>query len=162
MIKKAVYAGTFDPITVGHVDIAERAALIFGEVVVAVALDNYKENLFSLDERVQLVKESLKHVPNISVDSFSGLLVDYCLKVDAKVIVRGLRAVADFEDDFKMVMMNRMLSEKIDTVFLMSSQKHLFISSSLIKEAAMVGGDISSLVPPLTEEAMFNKYGIKK
>ncbi|MGI5891235.1 MAG: pantetheine-phosphate adenylyltransferase [Bacillota bacterium] len=160
-MKKVVYAGTFDPITSGHLDIAIRAAKIFDEVIIAVAVDNYKKNLFSLEERVFMVEDSVKDLPNISVDSFSGLLVDYCLRVGASAILRGLRAVADFEADFKMVMMNRNLSDDIDTVFLMSSQQYLFVSSSLIKEAAMVGGNITGLVPPLVEECLLAKLAEK-
>jgi pantetheine-phosphate adenylyltransferase len=161
-MKKAVYAGTFDPITVGHLDIVERASKIFDEIVVAVAVDNYKKNLFSLEERVSLVRDSVKHLSNVSVDSFSGLLVDYCIKVGSSTILRGLRAVADFEADFQMVMMNRNLSDKIDTVFLMSDQQYLFVSSSIVKEAAVVGGNISGLVPPLVEKCLLAKLAAKE
>ncbi|MCL1906139.1 MAG: pantetheine-phosphate adenylyltransferase [Clostridiales bacterium] len=157
-MSKAVYAGTFDPITNGHLDIALRAGRLFDEIVIAVAEDNYKHTLFSTAERCDLVRRVTRCIPNASVDSFSGLLVDYCKEHNAGFIVRGLRVVLDFEKELQMALMNRNLYDKVDTVFLMGEAPYLFVSSSLVKNAAQLGGDISELVPPQVSEALLRKF----
>ena len=157
-MKTAVYAGTFDPVTYGHLDVAERATKIFDQLIIAVAEDNYKNCLFSLEERRGFVEEATKNLPNVRVDSFDGLLVDYCLRQGGCAIIRGLRAVSDFDKELQMALMNRKMCPQIDTVFLMSASKYLFISSSIIKNSVAAGGDISDLVPPLVEEALRQKY----
>ncbi len=157
-MSKAVYAGTFDPITNGHLDICQRAANLFDEIIIAVADDNYKNTLFSTEERCQLVAEATAGMANVRVQAFSGLLVDFCQRVQAPSIIRGLRAVSDFEKEFQMALMNRSLNNQIDTVFLMSGGKHLFVSSSLIKNAAILGGHIEELVPEPVYLALQKKY----
>ena len=157
MERIAVYAGTFDPITNGHVDIAHRASLLFDQVIVAIADDNYKKNLFSTEERCALATESLQDFSNIRVEAFSGLLVDFCNQVGANSIIRGLRAVSDFDKEFQMALLNRSLNRNVESVFLMSSAKYLYISSSLIRDTAAVGGDVSHLVPECVYEAIKKK-----
>ena len=161
-MSKAVYAGTFDPITNGHLDIALRASKLFDQIIVAVAVDNNKNTLFSTEERCQMVADVIDGIPNATVESFSGLLVDYCQKQGATSIIRGLRAVLDFEKEFQMTLMNRSLHDDIDTVFLMSEAKYLFISSSLVKNAATLGGRIEDLVPPKVAEALVRKLAMEK
>jgi pantetheine-phosphate adenylyltransferase len=157
-MSKAVYAGTFDPITNGHLDITQRASKLFDEIIVAVAEDNYKNTLFSTSERCQLVRQVTGDLPNVSVDSFSGLLVDYCRKQGAGFIIRGLRVVLDFEKELQMALMNRSLLDQVDTVFLMGEASYLFVSSSLVKNAAQLGGDVSDLVPTAVAEALRRKF----
>ena len=154
----AVYAGTFDPITNGHLDIAHRAAYMFDELVIAVAENNYKSNLFTTEERVSLVKQATQKLTNVRVDSFSGLLVDYCINNNIKAIVRGLRVAGDFEKELSMALMNRKMQHSVDTVFLISEPEFLFVSSSLIKEVAQVGGRVTDLVPPAVFKALKEKY----
>ena len=157
--KKAVYAGTFDPITKGHIDIARRGAALFDQVIVAVAEDNYKSNLFTTEERCALAGEALSGVDNISIMPFRGLLVDFCRQQEASFIIRGLRAVSDFDLEFQMALLNRSLSQDIDSVFLMSAEKYLYISSSIIRNTAAAGGDVSHLVPDCVYRAMKAKGG---
>ena len=157
-MSKAVYAGTFDPITNGHLDIAQRASKLFDEIIIAVAEDNYKQTLFSTAERCRLVRQVTADLPNVSVGSFSGLLVDYCREQGVGFIVRGLRVVLDFEKELQMALMNRSLYAKVDTVFLMGEASYLFVSSSLVKNAAQLGGDISDLVPSVVSEALVRKF----
>ncbi len=158
-METVVYAGTFDPITYGHLDIAERAAHIFGNVIIAVAEDNYKYPLFSLDERCDLIKQVTGHLPNVSVEPFDGLLVDFCMSKKASAIVRGLRAVSDFEKEFQMALLNKKMQPAIETVFLMSAAQYLYISSSLIKRSAALKGCIDDMVPPVVMQALNNKFG---
>lgn len=143
----AVYAGTFDPVTNGHLDIAVRAAGLFDKLYVAVAQETGKNTLFSLEERVQLIRQELSGVANIEVVSFDGLLVDFAHKIGANTIVRGLRAVSDFDIELQMALMNKEMAADIETVFLPTSPQYLFISSSIIKNVASLQGDISRLVP---------------
>lgn len=153
----AIYAGTFDPITNGHLDILERSLAVFDEVIVAIASNVRKTPLFSVGERTDLIRNSLDgaaHKDRVSFDSFGGLLVDYCRKRGARCIVRGLRAMADFEYEFQFAHMNRRLAPEVDTVFFMTDERHHYVSSSLIKEVASFGGDISGLVPPAVERAL--------
>lgn len=156
-MKIAVYAGTFDPVTNGHLDVARRAARVFDQVIIAVAEDNYKKTMFPLQRRIDMIKKSAEDIPNLETASFAGLLVDYCREVGADSIIRGLRAVSDFEKEFQMALMNRSLCEGIDTVFFMSDPKYLFISSSIIKNSATLGGDVSELVPAVVVEALREK-----
>lgn len=144
---KAIYPGTFDPITNGHLDVIERAAAIFSEVIVAVAVNPEKHPTFSMDERVAMIRESCQHLPNVEVTSFPGLLVDFAAQVGVRVVVKGLRAVSDFEFEFQMAQMNRKLNPGIETVFLTTASHYSFLSSSLVKEIARLGGDVSEFVP---------------
>jgi pantetheine-phosphate adenylyltransferase len=161
--RRAIYPGSFDPITLGHVDVARRAARLFDEVIVAVYEGNEKPGaLFTIDERIALAREVVTTLPdaNIHVDSFSGLTVDYARSQDAGVIVRGLRAVSDFEYEFKLAHMNAHLAPEIEVVCLMTSSGHSFISSSLIREVAALGGDIDGLVPSTVRDALRMKLAV--
>jgi len=157
-MKIAVYAGTFDPITIGHVEIAFRAAQLFDEIIIAVAQDNYKNTLFDIGERCEMARQAVAGHDNIRVEAFGGLLVDYCKRVGATSLLRGLRAVSDFDREFQMALLNRDLDDGIDTVFLMSDARYLYISSSIIRHTAAVGGDVSELVPPAVNEALKKKF----
>jgi pantetheine-phosphate adenylyltransferase len=151
----AIYPGSFDPITYGHIDVARRAAQIFDRVIVAIYRGSEKPNaLFAVDERITMAREALADVPNIAVDSFSGLTVEYARAMGAKTIVRGLRAVSDFEYEFKLAHMNDHLAPEIEVVCLMTSSRHSFISSSLIREVATLGGDVDGLVPDHVRDAL--------
>ena len=147
----AIYPGSFDPLTNGHVDIIARGARLFDRVVVAILLNAGKQPLFSVEERVSIVKEVFAGTPNVEVDTFQGLLVEYAQQKRASAIVRGLRAVADFEYELQMALMNRHLSEDLETVFMMPSEKYTYVSSRLIKEIAALGGSLTGLVPPVVE-----------
>jgi len=143
----AVYPGTFDPITLGHVDLVKRARRLFPRVIVAVAVAYHKKTLFSLEERVAMARESLGHLDGVEVHPLTGLLVDFLKEHQARVIVRGLRAVSDFEFEFQLAWMNRKLAPAVETVFLIPADEHAYVSSTLIREIAMLGGDVSSYVP---------------
>lgn len=156
--KVAIYPGTFDPLTNGHVSLVQRAGEIFDHIVVAVAEDTYKNPLFSLDERVEMISEVFKHKPTVSIEPFSGLLVDYAERRGVNVIVRGLRAVSDFEYEFQLALMNRKLKRKIQTMFLMTDYQWLYISSTIIKSAASLGGDVQGLVPEVVWQRLREKY----
>jgi len=147
MKKIAVYAGSFDPVTYGHIDIINRAARIFDQIIVAVAHNIEKEPLFDVKERVSMMKRVTHNIPNIKVDDFTGLAVDYVSKSGANVLIRGLRMVSDFEYEFQMALTNRKLNEKIETIFLMPNEAYSYLSSTLIKEAASLGADVSNFVP---------------
>ena len=136
----AVYPGTFDPITNGHLDIIRRGTKVFDEIIVAVALSPKKEPMFSIDERVSLIREVTKDIPNVSVESFSGLLIDYLEEHHANVILRGLRAISDFEYEFQMASMNRKLASKFETVFMMTGEQYSYLSSRFVKEICRLGG----------------------
>lgn len=154
----AVYPGSFDPATNGHIDIATRAASIFDQVIVGVYDRPAKTLLFTTEERVELIREALAELPNVSVRSFSGLTVDFARHVGAKVIVRGLRASADFEYEFEMALMNRKLAPEIEVVCLMTSVEYLFLSASLLKEVAELGGNILNMVPEHVASALRKKF----
>ena len=149
---KAVYPGSFDPVTNGHTDIIERAAAVFDEVIVAVAPNVGKEPMFTVDERVGMLKDVCAPLKNVTVEAFEGLLVSYVSNRGAGVIIKGLRAISDFEFEFEMALMNRKLNPSIDTVFMMTGVEHSYLSSSIVKEVAKLGGSVGGLVPPLVED----------
>jgi pantetheine-phosphate adenylyltransferase len=160
MKRIAIYPGSFDPITNGHLDILERGLKLFDRIVVAILLNPGKTHLFSLDERIEMLKASLgKFSDVVEIDSFNGLLVDYAMSRGAQGILRGLRATSDFEYEFQMALMNRKLSRKVETVFLMTGFRWIFTSSSIIKQAAQFGGDISGMVPSLVQQRLREKFG---
>jgi pantetheine-phosphate adenylyltransferase len=158
-LKTAVYPGTFDPLTNGHMSLVLRGLDIFDEIVVGVALHSPKDPLFNLEERVKMTRKAFTKYPRVRVEPFEGLLVDYVISQKAVAILRGMRAVADFEYEFQMALMNRRLDRNIQTVFLMTDYKWLYISSTLIKDVARLGGDINGLVPPNIEQDLYRKYG---
>ncbi len=160
MNKKAIYAGTFDPMTLGHVDVVERAARIFPELIIGVAALTGKDTLFSKEERVELVKAAVANLPNVRVESFEGLLVDYARSQGAGVIIRGLRAVSDFEYEFQMALTNRRLAPDIETMFLMPKQDYSFINSTNIKQVASLGGDVAEFVPECVHQALKEKFSV--
>jgi pantetheine-phosphate adenylyltransferase len=154
MNTKAIYPGTFDPVTNGHIDLAERASKLFDTVIVAIARSPEKNPFFSLDERLALSKKTLSHISNLEVQPFSLLLIDYMRKNNAKIIIRGLRAVSDFEYEFQLAAMNRQLDSTIETVFLTPAENYTFVSASLVKEIASLGGDVSKFVHPIVLDAL--------
>ena len=154
----AVYPGSFDPITNGHLDILMRGLEMFETVIVAVAYNIEKKGLFTVEERKDLIGRSVKDLNKVRVDSFEGLLVDYVKKVDAKTVVRGLRAMSDFEYEFQMASMNRELNKEMDTIFMMTRKDYFFISSRTIKEVASFGGCVAGLVPDVVEKALTEKF----
>ncbi len=156
--KVSVYPGSFDPITNGHVDIIERALQIFDRLIVAVAYNPNKRGLFSVEERLEMIRIVLKNDPRIIMASFDGLLVDFVKKQGANVIIRGLRAVSDFEYEFQMTLMNRKLNRKVDTMFLMTGYKWFYTSSKIIKEAASLGGPVRGLVPDIVNQRLKEKF----
>ncbi len=160
MTRKAVYAGSFDPITNGHLDIVRRTLSVFDQVVVAVAHNPAKEcPLFSAEDRVAMIREALSDVASrVAVDAFQGLLVDYCDRVGATVVIRGLRAVSDFEYEFQMAMMNRHLNNRVETFFMSASETYFYTASRLVNEVASLGGNVTSLVPPVVERRLREKY----
>lgn len=158
-LKTAVYPGTFDPLTNGHVSLVKRGLDIFDEIVVGVALHSPKDPLFNLEERVKMTARAFIDQSRVRVEPFEGLLVDYVRSQKAVAILRGMRAVADFEYEFQMALMNRRLDRNIQTAFLMTDYKWLYISSTLIKDVARLGGDIRGLVPPNIEEELLKKFG---
>jgi len=156
----ALYPGSFDPVTVGHVDIASRAAIQFEKLVVAVYDTPSKNLLFTTDEREQLMKDACSHISNVEVIRFSGLVVRFAKDIGAGAIVRGLRSGSDFEYEFDMAFMNRKLEPEVDLVCFMTSQDYMFVSASLLKEVARLGGDIKDMVPPNVAEAVYSKFGL--
>lgn len=159
-MKTAIYPGTFDPITYGHLDIIGRASALFDKVIVTVAINPKKKPMFSIDERIDLIRSVVQPHPNVECESFDGLLVNFAQEKNATVLIRGLRAISDFEYEFQMALVNRKLSEKLVTVFLMPGEKFTYLNSTIVKEVAMFGGDISAFVPPLVEARVKEK--IKK
>lgn len=157
--KVAIYPGTFDPLTNGHLSIINRALKIFDKVVVAILINPNKTPLFTLEERISMLKEIFKNGENVEVDTFNGLLIDYVVKKKTNIIVRGLRALSDFEYEFQMALMNRKLNREIQSVFLMTDYKWFYISSTIVKEAARYGGDIKGLVPPIVCDKLKRKFG---
>ncbi len=153
-MRRAIYPGSFDPVTNGHLDVLQRAVGLFDELVVAVARDNAKQSLFTIEERVALIQEAAAHIPNVRVVSFDGLLVEFAAKENAVALVRGLRAVSDFEFEFQLALMNRKLSPTLETVFLMPREELTYISSRLVKEIGRLGGNIDLFVPPNVAKAL--------
>jgi pantetheine-phosphate adenylyltransferase len=161
-MRTAVYPGSFDPITNGHLDVIQRAAKLFDRVIVAVAKNESKNPFFSMTQRQELCAQSVAHLPNVTVDAFTGLLVEYMERVQGDAVVRGLRAVSDFEFEFQLALMNRKLNERVETIFMMPKDTYTFISSRLVKEIARLGGDVSSFVPKSVQEALANRLNAKK
>jgi len=157
-MRKVLYPGTFDPITNGHIDIIRRARELFDGVVVTVAINPSKSPLFSVDERVKMIKESVKNFNNIDVDSFDGLVVDHAKQVGAVGIIRGLRALSDFEYEFQMALMNRKLASDITTVFLMPHEKYTYLNSSIVRNLASLNSDVSDFVPLIVQKALKKKF----
>ncbi len=162
-MKIAIYPGTFDPITNGHLDIIQRASLLFDTVIVTVAVNSSKTPMFSTEERVDLIRSAIKEkkIKNVSVDSFSGLLVTFARKKKASVLIRGLRAVSDFEYEFQMALMNRKQDPKITTVFLMPHEKYTYLNSSIIREVARLDGSVRDLVPVAVQKKLKEKFTTK-
>lgn len=156
--KIALYPGTFDPITNGHIDLIQRAARLFDTVIVAIAASSKKNPLFSLEERIELAQKVMADCPNVKVTGFDVLLVDFAKQQKANILIRGLRAISDFEYEFQLASMNRNLSSEIESLFLMPADEYSFISSSLVKEVSSLGGDISDFVHPVVNQALAEKY----
>ena len=162
-MKRAVYPGSFDPMTFGHLDIVRRAASMFDELTVAVLNNTQKTPLFSVEERVKMLEEATKDLPNVTIDSFSGLLIDYAARKDIHVAIRGLRAITDFEYELQIAQTNRKFSSgKLDTVFLTTSLEYAYLSSSTVKEIASFNGDISECVPDFVARRIYEKYGYQR
>ncbi|MFR4350882.1 MAG: pantetheine-phosphate adenylyltransferase [Roseburia sp.] len=161
-MKKAIYPGSFDPLTLGHMDIIKRSAKIVDELVVGVLNNSAKNSLFSLEERVSMIKEMTAPIPNIAVTSFDGLLVDYMKEIDATIIVRGLRAVTDFEYELQIAQTNHVENPDVETIFLTTSLQYSYLSSTIVKEFASYGGDISNFVPAQLIDRIYGKYKIAK
>ena len=155
----AIYPGSFDPITHGHLDLIERGCRLFDELIVAILRNEAKQPLFSMEERIEMLREVVEVYPNVAVDSFEGLLVDYAAQNGATVLLRGIRAISDYEYELQMALMNRRLRPDIETVFMMASEAHSFISSRLVKEVFGLGGNIAGLVPPPVEARLRKKFG---
>jgi pantetheine-phosphate adenylyltransferase len=161
MARIAIYPGSFDPVTNGHLDIVRRGLKLFDKIIITILCNPGKEALFSVEERLDMLRESMKSLVHIEIDRFDGLLVDYAAKRKAQAILRGMRAVSDFEYEFQMALMNRRLDREIQTVFLMTGLRWIFTSSSIIKEAARFGGNIEGMVPPFVLEKLKIKFGRK-
>ncbi|MBU5314190.1 pantetheine-phosphate adenylyltransferase [Tissierella carlieri] len=155
---KAVYPGSFDPVTYGHLDIIERVSKKVEHLIVAVLNNPSKKSVFSLEERIQLLREVTKEFPNVEIDYFSGLLTDYATKMNCTTMIRGLRAVSDFEYEMQMALVNKKINNELETFFMVSSSKYAYLSSSIVKEVAMFGGNISCFVPEVVEQALKNKF----
>jgi pantetheine-phosphate adenylyltransferase len=161
-VRTAIYPGSFDPLTNGHLDVIQRATKLFDRVVVAVARSESKTPLFSKEERMKMVNQSIKQMKGVEADWFDGLLVEYVEKMKAQAVVRGLRAVSDFEFEFQMALMNRKLNERIETIFMMPKDSYTFLSSRIVKEIARLGGDVGSFVPAHVREALAKKLSAKR
>src|ERR1043166_1052521 len=157
-MRTAVYPGSFDPITNGHLDVIQRAAKLFDRVIVAVAKNESKNPFFSMSQRQDLCAQAVAHLPNVTVDAFTGLLVEYMESVQGDAVVRGLRAVSDFEFEFQLALMNRKLNERVETIFMMPKDTYTFLSSRIVKEIARLGGNVGAFVPPHVEEALTKKF----
>lgn len=158
MKKVAIFPGSFDPITNGHIDIIERCNHLFDKIIIAIAFNPEKRGLFTLNERLEMIRTIYGDHDNIIIDSFEGLLMDYAKKVGANIIIRGLRAISDFEYEFQMALMNRRLDDKIETIFMMPHETYSYVSSRLIKEVFQLGGSIQGLVPPIVEKKLREKF----
>ncbi|CAN2039639.1 Phosphopantetheine adenylyltransferase [Candidatus Magnetomoraceae bacterium gMMP-15] len=158
MKRTAIYPGSFDPVTNGHLDILKRGLKVFDRIIMAILINPAKNSLFTGEERLEMLSKSTEHIDNVKVDTFEGLLVDYAVKRDAVGILRGMRAVSDFEYEFQLALMNRRLNREVQTVFLMTGLKWIFTSSSIIKEAARFNGNIKGMVPPFVEKKLKKKF----
>lgn len=158
-MKRAIYPGSFDPVTNGHLDVIERGRKLFDEVIVAVAHNDEKQALFSLEERLHLLEQSIGKIDNVRIAQFEGLLVEFAVAQKASAVIRGLRAVSDFEFEFQMALMNRKLETAVETIFLMPKEEYTYLSSRIIKEIARLGGDVSGFVPPGVVQALGSKFG---
>ena len=158
---KAIYPGSFDPLTNGHLDLIERGSKIFDELVVAILKNSEKAPLFTLEERVEMLKSTTKHYGNVSIDTFDGLLVDYVAKQKARVVLRGIRAISDYEYELQMALMNRKLAPQIETVFMMPADTYSYLSSRLVKEVFQLGGSVRALVPEIVEKRLHQKVNGK-
>ena len=156
--RRALYPGSFDPVTYGHLDLIDRAVQLFDEVRIAVAINRDKQPLFSTEERVRLLEKAIGRKKGVTVDAFEGLAVEYAKKNKIGILIRGLRATSDFDYEFQMALTNRQLVDTVDTMFLMPSEKHFYLSSRLIKEISRMGGDISKFVPPFVEKALIKQW----
>lgn len=156
-MRTAIYPGSFDPLTNGHLDVIERAVKLFDRIIVAVATNDSKQAMFTIPERVALVRKAIEHIPAVEVDTFENLLVNYAERQQAHAIIRGLRAVSDFEFEFQLALMNRKLNERVETIFMMPRDTYTFLSSRIIKEIARLGGDISTFVPENVRTALMQK-----
>jgi pantetheine-phosphate adenylyltransferase len=161
-MRTAIYPGSFDPLTNGHLDVIQRAAKLFDRVIVAVAQNDSKQPLFTLAERLALVKAAIQHLPHVEADSFDGLLIEYAAHQKAQAVVRGLRAVSDFEFEFQLALMNRKLNENVEAIFMMPKDTYTFLSSRIVKEIARLGGNVSSFVPPHVQTALVKKLKPRK
>ena len=158
MMRKAVYPGTFDPVTNGHLDVIKRGSLIFDKLIVSVGRNPLKEALFSVKERMDMIRENIEDLSNVEVDYFEGMLVDYLKKQQTNIILRGIRTVSDFEYEFQRALTNRVLNKEVETVFVMTSEQYSFLNSTLIKEAVSLGGSVSQFVPPDVERRLVQKF----
>lgn len=158
MKRKAVYAGTFDPVTYGHVDLVERASHLFDEIIIGVAINHNKQPLFTLEERVDLCKQVFHSLDNVHVIGFDSLLLDFAKQNQAQIILRGLRTVTDFDYEFQLASMNRYMDPNIESIFLMPAEKYMYISSTLVREIAALGGNVNGFVPEIIERALYKKY----
>ena len=156
--KIAIYPGTFDPITLGHLDIAKRASSLFDKVIITLAINSSKTPLFSREERLDFMQDAVKDIPNVTVDSFEGMLIKFAEKMGAIAVIRGLRAMSDFEFEFQLALMNRKQNQEITTVFLMPHEKYTYLNSTIIREVARFGGDVSSFITPYVAEKLINKF----
>lgn len=154
---KAIYPGTFDPLTYGHLDLIERGSRVFDELIVAIGENPFKTPLFTVAERRQMIQKHTHHIKNVKVDAFKGMLVDYVQGQHANIILRGIRTVSDFEEEFQRALTNRVLKNDLETVFVMTSEQYSFLNSRLIKEAAILGGDVSKFVPPEVKKQLIAK-----
>ncbi|HYG36455.1 MAG TPA: pantetheine-phosphate adenylyltransferase [Clostridia bacterium] len=158
-MRTVIYPGSFDPLTNGHLDVIQRASKLFDHVVVAVARNDSKHPMFTMEERKQMVAKAIRHLPNVEADTFEGLLMNYVERRSAQAVIRGLRAVSDFEFEFQLALMNRKLNERIETIFMMPKDTYTFLSSRLVKEIASLGGDVSAFVPAHVRTALAGKLG---
>jgi pantetheine-phosphate adenylyltransferase len=157
-MKRAIYPGSFDPVTNGHIDVVERARKLFDEVIVAVAENDEKQPLFSLEERLDLLRQTVGKIDNVRIAHFKGLLIDFAVREEANAVIRGLRAVSDFEFEFQMALMNRKLKDTVETIFLMPKEEYTYLSSRLVKEIARLGGDVAKFVPGGVVTALGKKF----